>query len=83
MAEKVKDTENILAGEDGQALSLEEAFARLDGLLERMSDKDVSLEASFQAYEKGTRLLKYCNDCLDRVEKQMMKLNEEGGLDEF
>ena len=64
-------------------LTLEEAFAELDRLLVQLSDRDVSLDESFLAYEKGTRLLKYCNDHLDQVEKQMMILNEEGGLDEF
>ena len=66
-----------------QELTLEEAFAQIDELLIQLSDKEVSLDDSFAAYAKGTRLLKYCNDHLDRVEKKMMVLNEEGGLDEF
>ena len=66
-----------------QDLTLEEAFAQLDELLLRLGDKDVSLDDSFAAYAKGTQLLKYCNDHLDQVEKKMMMLNEEGGLDEF
>lgn len=70
-------------GEGGGELTLEEAFSRMDELLNQMSDKDVSLDDSFAAYAEGVRLLKYCNSRLDRVEKQMMKLNEEGALDEF
>ncbi len=82
MEETIKETD-IQVKEDGKELTLEEAFSRLDELLNQMSDKEVSLDESFKAYEKGTRLLKYCNDYLDRVEKQMMKLSEEGTLDEF
>ena len=64
-------------------LSIEEAFVKLDALLEKLSDKDVSLEESFSVYEEGTKLLKYCNEKLDKVEKKMLVMNEEGGLDEF
>ena len=61
----------------------EDAFARLDEMLEKLSDRDTALEESFQVYAEGTKLLKYCNDKLDRVEKKMLVLNEEGQLDEF
>ena len=36
---------------------------------------------SFTAYSKGMKLLKQCSEQIDRVEKQVMKLNEEGGLE--
>ena len=35
----------------------------------------------FTAYSKGMNVLKQCNEQIDRVEKQVMKLNEEGGLE--
>ena len=64
-------------------LTLEEAFAELDRLLVQLSDRDVSLDESFLAYEKGTRLLKYCNEQLDMIEKKMLVLSEDGELHEF
>jgi len=63
--------------------TLEEAFGELDQMLERLADRDTTLEESFQMYAEGTKLLKYCNDKLDKVEKKMLILNEEGKLDEF
>ena len=63
--------------------TLEEAFAELDEMLVKMADREVSLEESFEIYAEGTKLLKYCSDKLDRVEKKMLVMNEEGGLDEF
>ena len=51
----VKQEENK---QDMEKMTLEEAFAELDRLLVQLSDKDVSLDESFLAYEKGTRLLK-------------------------
>ena len=68
---------------ENQETTLEEAFARLDEMLEKLSNRDTPLEESFQVYAEGTRLLKYCNDKLDKVEKKMLVLNEEGQLDEF
>ena len=64
-------------------LTLEEAFEQIEEVLTKLGDTGVSLDDSFAAYEQGTKLLKYCNDHLDQVEKRMMVLNEEGGLDEF
>ena len=63
--------------------TLEEAFAELDEMLVKLADREVSLEESFEIYAEGTKLLKYCIDNLDRVEKKMLVMNEEGGLDEF
>ena len=63
--------------------SLEAAFAELDVMLEKLADREVSLEESFAVYAEGTKLLKYCNDKLDQVEKKMLVLNEEGELHEF
>ena len=63
--------------------TLEEAFAELDEMLVKLADREVSLEESFEMYAEGTKLLQSCSDTLDRVEKKMLVMNEEGGLDEF
>lgn len=68
---------------ENQEKTLEEAFAELDQMLMKLSDKDTALEESFQVYAEGTRLLKYCNEKLDKVEKKMLVLSEEGELNEF
>ena len=66
-----------------QEQSLEEAFAQLDEMLAKLADREVPLEESFAVYAEGTKLLQYCSEKLDRVEKKMLVLNEEGKLDEF
>ena len=63
--------------------TLEEAFVRLDQMLEKLSDRDTALEESFQVYAEGTKLLKYCNEKLDKVEKKMLMLSEEVELNDF
>lgn len=63
-------------------MSLEEAFESIEGTLEKLRGEDVSLEDSFALYKDGMELLKVCSDKIDRVEKQVMVL-EEGNLNEF
>ena len=64
-------------------LKLEEALDRIDALLNQMGDKDVSLEETFRLYQEGMRLLKNCSEQIDRVEKQMIQIDEEGRIHEF
>lgn len=64
-------------------MTLEEAFEELETIIEQMNTKEVSLDDSFALYTKGTKLLKYCNEQLDMVEKKMVVLSEEGELHEF
>lgn len=63
--------------------TLEGAFEELENIIEKMNDRDVSLDESFALYTEGTKLLKYCNEQLDMVEKKMLVLSEEGELHEF
>ena len=61
--------------------SLEENFSAVEELIGQLEAEDISLEEAFTAYSKGMNLLKQCSEQIDRVEKQVMKLNEEGGLE--
>lgn len=75
---------NGLMEKNGMAeISLEEAFGMLDEIARSLEEESISLEDSFSAYKKGMDLLKICNDKIDQVEKKVLVLNEEGGLDEF
>ena len=64
-------------------ISLEEAFEKLDSLISELEKPENSLEASFKAFEEGMQLVKYCNDSIDKVEKKVLILGQDGELDEF
>ena len=66
-----------------QKETLEEVFAQLDDLAEKLEDKETSLEDSFNLYKQGMELLKFCSDKLDTVEKKMLQMNEDGTFSEF
>ena len=63
--------------------SLEEAFQELEAIIEKMQNREVTLEESFSLYEQGIHKLKFCNEKIDRVEKQMLTLNQEVELEIF
>mgnify|MGYP003342828295 CR=1 FL=1 len=63
-------------------LTLEQAFEKLENSIEMLEQEDISLEESFKIYQEGMKLIATCNDKIDRVEKEVLKLNENGELDE-
>lgn len=69
--------------EDMQSKTIEQAFAELDILVQKLEDRETSLEDSFSCYRQGMELLKHCSEKLDTVEKKMLQMNEDGSLDEF
>lgn len=66
-----------------EKLSLEEAFERIEDVIANLEAEEITLEQSFQEYNRGMKLLHYCNETIDRVEKKVLQINEDGGLDEF
>ena len=63
--------------------TLEELFAGLEEVLGAMEEPEVSLEESFRIYRQGMELLKQCNLAIDRVEKKVQVLSEDGETHEF
>lgn len=64
-------------------LTLEQTFEKLEETIGRLEQEDIPLEESFQLYKEGMKLVKSCNDRIDKVEKEVLKLNENGELDAF
>ncbi len=61
-------------------LTLEESFDALDGIIDELQRGELSLEESFKKYEEGMKLIKNCNDSIDKVEKKLLVIN--GGENE-
>ncbi len=64
-------------------LSLEETFGQIEEVIAHLETEEITLEQSFQEYNRGMKLLQHCNETIDRVEKKVLQINEDGGLDEF
>ena len=63
-------------GSEGK--SLEESMNELNRIISEMEKNDISLEKSFELYKKGVKELRDCSEMIDRIEKEMIIL-EEGG----
>ena len=63
--------------------TLEDAFGQLEAVIGRLESEEIPLEEAFRVYSDGMELLQFCNASRDAVEKKVLKINEDGGLDEF
>ncbi len=54
-----------------ESKSLEKSFDELNDIILKMDSEECSLEESFKLYEKGMKLVKQCNDKIDKVEKKI------------
>lgn len=64
-------------------ISIEENFEKLEETLALLESDEITLEQAFAAYSDGMKLLKLCNEQIDKVEKQVLKLSEDGTLTEL
>lgn len=62
--------------------SFEEAFARLEHILERMNSGTISLDESLKLYEEADKLISFCNKRLTEAERKIETLvkNRNGDL---
>lgn len=66
-----------------KGMKLEESFKELGLIVEKLEKPEVSLEDSFSLYQEGMRLLKACNESIDKVEKELIILSENGESNEL
>ena len=62
--------------EDDKETTFEEAYKRLDEIIKELDDSNTPLEKSFALFEEGQKLLKLCNQMLDKAEKRLKVLIE-------
>lgn len=60
-----------------KAKSLEESMEELELIMKELEREDIALEDSFKLYNNGMKVLKNCNDAIDKVEKKLVILEEE------
>ena len=63
--------------------TLEKLFIQLEDVIREMEQGEVSLEEAFALYHKGVDTLKMCNEKIDKVEKKILVLDNEGETHEF
>lgn len=56
--------------------SFEENFSRLEKILEKLENEDVSLDETLKLYEEGLTLTKICYDKLTNAELRIKEINK-------
>jgi exodeoxyribonuclease VII small subunit len=66
-------------GKEGQrSLSFEESVAQLENIVAAIESGQIGLEESLAKYEQGMELVKKCRGILDRAEKRIEQLTQQG-----
>ena len=71
MDREEKKTEN-------EELTIEEAFAQLEELTQKMENSQTSLEDSFALYQRGMELLRFCSGKLTGWRRKCFRLTRMG-----
>ena len=64
-------------------LTYEEAYNKLESILERLESKNTSLDESLSLYEEGIKLYKHCNKLLENAELKISTFSQLGIEEDF
>jgi exodeoxyribonuclease VII small subunit len=67
------------AKEQKRELSFEEAFAKLESVVQRLEEGELPLQEALELYEQGMELAQHCQTLLDQAELRVIQLSEEDG----
>ena len=57
---------------------IDQGFQKLDEILTKLSSEEIKLPEAVKLYTEGVNLVKQCKDSLDKVEKELIVLEENG-----
>ncbi len=66
-----------------EPVDFETALNELEGLVEKMEQGDISLEASLAAFERGIQLTRTCQEALSQAEQKVETLLNQNGSEQI
>jgi len=64
---------------DKERLGFEEALKKLEAIVEKLNDQDISLEESVALYEEGIKLSKICSETLESAALKIEQIDQKNG----
>lgn len=61
--------------------TIEQNFEKIEDIITAMQSEDITLDKSFDLYNEGLKLIKDCNEKIEKVETQI-KIIEKENVDE-
>ena len=62
-------------------MTLEEMLEALEKCTEKMEAGEMTLDEAFVTFKEGMELVKKCNESIDKVEKEVVKLMDDGTVE--
>lgn len=59
--------------------NFEDAFKKLEEIIDKLEGKELSLDESLKLFQDGTKLYQQCHAKLDEAEKKISKILDENG----
>ena len=64
-------------------LTYEQAYSKLEEILNKLETNNASLDESLKLFEEGIKLYATCNKLLDKAKFKISKFNEDQELEDF
>ncbi|MCI5623262.1 MULTISPECIES: exodeoxyribonuclease VII small subunit [Anaerostipes] len=58
--------------------NIDQGFEQLDQIIEKLGSDEIKLSDAVKLYSEGVTVVKKCKDSLDKVEKELIILDENG-----
>lgn len=68
---------------DIKNLTYEEAYSKLEEIIEELSDDDIKLDQSLKLFKEGNELFNHCNKILEEAENTIVKLVKENDSEDM
>lgn len=57
--------------------TIEQNFEKIEDIIDAMQSEDITLDKSFDLYNEGLKLIKDCNEKIEKVETQIKIIEKE------
>ena len=65
------------------SVTLEEKFKSVEEILKKLEKDDIGIEEALELYTNGKVLINECQNKIDMVEKEVLKINPDGETEAF
>ena len=72
-----------MAKKRNETADFETALKELEGLVDKLEQGDLNLEASLAAFERGIQLTRTCQEALTQAEQKVEQLVNQGGQEQL
>ena len=81
--EKASEGDALFRNEEGELMSVEESFKKIEERIALLENGETTLEESFRLFKEGMELIRYTDTSISSVEEQVRVICEDGSMEDF